>query len=84
MKGTLKYFEPDQETGYKGNWIIQMDTGNPFNNVFTICDETMRWIEENNPPKEMDVEFTVFCDCYYYEETNTAKHGLLAKINFNK
>jgi hypothetical protein len=84
MKGTLKYFEPDQETGYKGNWVIQMDTGNPFNNVFTICDETMRWIEENNPPKEIYVEFTVFCDCHYYEETNTAKHGLVAKmININ-
>lgn len=31
----------------------------------------------------MDVEFTVFCNCHYDEQTNTIKHGLVAKINFN-
>ena len=84
MKGTLKYFEPDEETGYKGNWAIEIPSEKPYNNIFSICSDTMEWIKENDPPKEMDIEFNVFCDCYYYEETNTAKHGLLAKINFNK
>jgi len=80
MKGTLKYFEPDEETGYKGNWAIQISTEKLYNNTFSISDESMKWIEETNPPKEMEVEFTVFCDCYYDEKTNTASHGLLEKI----
>ena len=67
MKGTLKYFEPDEETGYKGNWVIEIPSEKPYNNIFSICSDTMEWIKENNPPKEMDVEFNVFCDCYYYE-----------------
>jgi hypothetical protein len=62
MKGTLRYFEPDEETGYKGNWVIQIPT------------------EENNPPKKIDVEFVVICDCHYDEETNTARHALVATI----
>lgn len=81
MKGTLRYFEPVEEIGYEGGWIIQIPTEKPYNNTFSICDETMLWIEENNPPKEMEVDFTVFCDCHYYEETNTSKHRLVGKIN---
>ena len=81
MKGTLIYFEPDEETGYKGGWVIQIPTEKPYNNTFKICDKTINWIENNKPPNDMDIEFTVFCDCYYDEKTNTASHGLLAKIN---
>jgi hypothetical protein len=81
MRGTLIYFEPDQETGYKGGWIIKIPTKKPYNNVFSLCEDSMKWIEENNPPKEMEVEFTVFCNCHYDEKTNTATHGLLAKLN---
>ena len=81
MKGTLRYLEPVEEIGYKGGWHIKIQTEKPFNNIFKLCDESMEWIEENNPPKEMDVEFTVFCDCHYDEETNTARHGLLARLN---
>ena len=81
MKGILKYYEPDEEMGYKGNWVIQIPTEKPYNNTFSISDESMKWIKENNPPKEMDIEFTVFCNCHYDEETNTARHGLLARLN---
>jgi hypothetical protein len=81
MKGKLIYLEPAEELGYEGGWIIKLNDGKSYNNIFTICDESKEWIEENNPPKEMDVEFTVFCNCYYNEETNTASHGLLARLN---
>jgi hypothetical protein len=40
----------------------------------------MKWIEENNPPKKIDVEFVVICDCHYDEETNTSRHALVATI----
>jgi hypothetical protein len=80
MKGTLIYFEPDEETGYKGNWAIQIPTEKPYNNTFSLSDESMKWIEENNPPKKIDVDFVVICDCHYDEETNTAKHALVATI----
>ena len=80
MKGTLIYFEPDEETGYKGNWVIQIPTEKPYNNIFTLSDESVKWIKENNPPKKIDVEFVVICDCHYDEETNTAKHALVATI----
>ena len=80
MKGTLIYFEPDEETGYKGNWAIQIPTEKPYNNIFTLSDESVKWIKENNPPKKIDVEFVVICDCHYDEETNTAKHALVATI----
>jgi hypothetical protein len=81
MKGTLKYLEPVEEVGYKGGWVINIPTEKPYNNIFKPCSDTMRWIEENDTPTEMEVEFTVFCNCHYDEETNTARHGLLAKIN---
>ena len=81
MKGTLIYFEPDEETGYKGNWVIQIPTEKPYNNTFSLSDESIKWIKKNNPPKKMDVEFTVFCYCHYDEETNTASHALLARLN---
>ena len=29
----------------------------------------------------MDVEFTVFCNCHYDEQTNTIKHVLVAILN---
>ena len=80
MKGTLIYFEPDEETGYKGNWAIQIPTENPYNNIVSLSDESVKWIKENNPPKKIDVEFVVICDCHYDEETNTAKHALVATI----
>jgi 16S rRNA C967 or C1407 C5-methylase (RsmB/RsmF family) len=59
----------------------KIPTEKPYNNVFSLCEKSMKWIEENNPPKEMEVEFTVFCNCHYDEKTNTATHGLLAKLN---
>jgi len=31
-------------------------------------------------PKKIDVDFVVICDCHYDEETNTAKHALVATI----
>lgn len=80
MKGTLIYFEPDEETGYKGNWVIQIPTEKPYNNIFALSDESVKWIKENNPPKKIDVDFVVICDCHYDEETNTAKHALVATI----
>jgi hypothetical protein len=80
MKGTLIYFEPDEETGYKGNWAIQIPTEKPYNNTFSLSDESVKWIKENNPPKKIDVEFVVICDCHYDEETNTARHALVATI----
>jgi hypothetical protein len=80
MKGTLIYFEPDEETGYKGNWVIQIPTEKPYNNIFSLSDESVKWIKENNPPKKIDVDFVVICDCHYDEETNTAKHALVATI----
>jgi hypothetical protein len=40
----------------------------------------VKWIKENNPPKKIDVDFVVICDCHYDEETNTAKHALVATI----
>ena len=80
MKGTLIYFEPDEETGYKGNWAIQIPTEKPYNNTFSLSDESMKWIEENNPPKKIDVDFVVICDCHYDEETNTSRHALVATI----
>lgn len=81
MKGTLRYFEPVEEIGYKGGWIIQIPTEKPYNNTFSLSDESIKWVEENNPPKEMEVEFTVFCNCHYDEVTNTASHGLHARLN---
>ena len=51
MKGTLIYFEPDEETGYKGNWVIQIPTEKPYNNTFSLSDESMKWIKKNNPRK---------------------------------
>jgi hypothetical protein len=79
MRGKLKYYDPIDEIGYGGGWFIKLPDMS-FNNTFRPCDETIKWIEQNNPPKEIDVEFTVFCDCHYDEETNKATHGLLAKI----
>ena len=80
MKGTLKYFEPVEEIGYKGGWIIKIPTEKTYNNTFKVCSATMKWIEENDTPKEMEVEFSVFCDCHYDEKTNTASHSLSATI----
>lgn len=80
MKGTLTYFEPDEEMGYKGNWVILIPTEKPYNNTFSLSNESMRWVEENNPPKEMDVVFKVVCDCHYDEETNTGSHKFVAML----
>jgi hypothetical protein len=80
MKGILKYLEPVEEIGYKGGWHIKIQTEKPFNNIFKLSDESMEWVKKNNPPKEMEVEFTVFCYCHYDEETNTASHALVATI----
>lgn len=81
MTGRLIYLDPVEEIGYDGGWIIKIQNGKSYNNVFTVCDESKEWIEKNNPPKEMDVEFTVFCDCHYDENTNTGKHKLVARLN---
>jgi hypothetical protein len=81
MTGKLTYLEPAEEVGYIGGWVVKIQNGKSYNNIFKVCEKSLSWIEENNPPKEMEVEFTVFCDCYYNEETNTAIHGLLARLN---
>jgi hypothetical protein len=81
MTGKLIYLEPAEELGYEGGWIIKLNDGKSYNNIFTICDESKEWIENNDPSKEMDVDFTVLCDCHYNEETNTAKHKLVARLN---
>jgi hypothetical protein len=60
--------------------VIQIPTEKPYNNIFSLSDESVKWIKENNPPKKIDVDFVVICDCHYDEETNTAKHALVATI----
>ena len=80
MKGILKYYEPDEEFNFPGKWVINHMVGTHMR-TYRPCGDTMRWIEENNPPKETEVEFSVICDCHYNEDTNTGHHEFVGKIN---
>jgi hypothetical protein len=81
MKGVLKYFETYEEIAYEGAWVVKTQSEKPHNNIFKLCEKSLTWVKENGPSNGMDVEFTVFCDCHYDEETNIVKHGLVARLN---
>ncbi len=78
MKGVLRYYEPDVETNYPGGWGVN-DESSKIRTTFKLSEDSMSWIEENNPPKVLDVEFTVRPNCYFCEDTKTG-HGLVADL----
>jgi hypothetical protein len=83
MKGTLKYYEPDSEVNYPGGWAVQ-DDGDIINKrTYSPCKKSLNWINTNNPPKEMEVEFEVVPECYFLEKENKGYHRFVAKIDFN-
>ena len=83
MKGTLKYYEPDSEINYPGGWAVQ-DKGDIINvRTYLPCKKSLNWIENNNLPKEMEVEFEVIPECYFSETENKGYHKFVAKIDFN-
>lgn len=83
MKGTLKYYEPDSEVNYPGGWAVQ-DDGDIINvRTYSPCKKSLNWINSNNTPKEMVVEFEVIPECYFSEIENKGYHKFVAKIDFN-
>ena len=83
MKGTLKYYEPDSEVNYPGGWAVQDQGGIINRRTYSPCKKSLSWIEDNNPPKEMEVEFEVIPECYFSETENKGYHTFVAKIDFN-
>ena len=82
MKGVLKYYEPDAETNYPGGWAVN-DEGGKIKTTYKLSEDSMKWIEENNPPKRMDVEFIVRPNCYFCEDTKIGHHELVADLKIN-
>ncbi len=79
MKGVLRYYEPDAETNYPGGWAVN-DESSKIRTTFKLSEDSMNWIEKNNPPKVSDVEFIVRPNCYFCEDTKTGHHELVADL----
>jgi hypothetical protein len=82
MKGVLEYYEPDAETNYPGGWAVNEGEG-IYRTTYKLSEDSMKWIEENNPSKVMDVQFTVRPNCYFCEDTKKGYHELVADLKIN-
>ena len=83
MKGFLKYHEPYSEDGfnYDGGWSINTTKEWDVNSqTFTLSEESLKWIEQNSPPKLLEIDFDVIPVCKYDEKTQKGYHQFVAKI----